>query len=211
MTSQFDDIDNQDGESREDEFPQWYVLKCQVNREDRLKRDLERRIQLSGLTNDVEEVYVPFERVKEFGPSGKQREVKRKVYPGYLFVKMRLTKDTWFLVRETPGIGDFAGTRGRPQPATTEEVEQFLRFREGAKTESARLEVPFMLDDYVKITSGSFADAQGEVTGLDVNAGLVTVTVKLFGKDTPIQLEYWQVEKTTRPSAEVSPDTARDE
>lgn len=211
MTSQFDDMDAGDGASYEDEFPQWYILKCQVNREDRVKRDLERRVQLSGLTNYVEEVYVPFERVKEFGPNGRQREVKRKVFPGYILVKMKLNKDTWFLMRETPGVGDFVGTSGKPMPAPEADVERLLRFREGAKTESARLEVPFMLRDHVKITSGSFADAKGEVTDIDVNAGLVTVTVKLFGKDTPIQLEYWQVEKTTEPSSEVSPDQTSDE
>ena len=196
MTSQFDDIDAGENGPLEDEFPQWYILKCQVNREDRVKRELERRIQLSGLSDVVEEVYVPFERVKEFAPNGKQREVKRKVFPGYILVKMRLTQDTWFLMRETNGVGDFAGSgSGRPMPASDKDVERLLRFREDEKTEKPRLEIPFVVGDSVRITSGSFAETMGEVAEVDVNAGTATVNIKMFGKDTPVKLEYWQVEK----------------
>ena len=202
MTSQFDAVDAGENGPIEDEFPQWYILKCQVNREDRVKRDLERRIQLSGLSDVVEEVYVPSERVKEFGPNGKQREVKRKVFPGYILVKMKLNKDTWFLMRETNGVGDFAGSgSGRPMPASPEDVEKLLRFREEEKTENPRLAIPFAVGDYVRIASGSFADTEGEVAEVDVNAGTVTVNVKMFGKDTPVKLEYWQVEKTDRPAS----------
>ena len=202
MTSQFDGIDSGENGPIEDDTPHWYILKCQVNREDRVKRDLERRIQLSGLSDVVEEVYVPFERVKEFGPNGKQREVRRKVFPGYILVKMKLNKDTWFLMRETNGVGDFAGSgNGRPMPASEEDVEKLLRFREEEKTEKPRLAIPFTVGDYVRIVSGSFADTEGEVAEVDVNAGTVTVNVKMFGKDTPVKLEYWQVEKTDRQSS----------
>ena len=195
MASQFDDVESGENGPVEDEFPQWYILKCQVNREDRVKRELERRIQLSGLSDDVEEVYVPFERVKEFGPNGRQREVKHKVFPGYILVKMKLNKDTWFLMRETNGVGDFAGSSGRPMPAPPEDVERLLRFREGEKAEKPRVESPYAVGDIVRIVSGSFAETEGEVASVDVNAGLVTVNVKMFGKDTPVQMAYWQVER----------------
>jgi transcriptional antiterminator NusG len=99
-------------------------------------------------------------------------------------------------MRETNGVGDFAGSGGgRPMPASPEDVEKLLRFRDDGKTEKPRLAIPFSIGDKVKIVSGSFAETEGEVAEVDANAGTATVNVKLFGKDTPVKLEYWQVEK----------------
>ena len=121
--------------------------------------------------------------------------MKRKVFPGYILVKMRLNKDTWFLMRETNGVGDFAGSSGRPMPASPGDVERLLRFREDEKTEKPRVESPFTVGDKIRIVSGSFAETEGEVAEVDVSAGVVTVNVKMFGQYTPVQLEYWQVER----------------
>lgn len=201
MASQFDNDDSQQNGDLCDQTPQWYILKCQVNREDRVKRELDRRIQVAGLGMGpgekglVEEVYVPVEKVKEFGKNGKQREVKHKLYPGYIMVKMILNNDTWFLMRETNGVGDFAGTSGRPMPAKEEDVKRLLSTREGAAETAPRVDVPYAVGDRIKIVDGPFIDTEGEVSDVDVVAGTVTVNVKMFGGDTPVNLEYWQVEK----------------
>ncbi len=195
MASQFENEDSEQNGELSDQTPQWYILKCQVNREDRVKRELDRRIQLANLGDVIEEVYVPVERVKEFGKNGKQREVKRKLYPGYILVKMILNNDTWFLMRETNGVGDFAGTSGKPMPAREEDVKRLLSFRGEQEAVKTRVEIPYVVDDHVKIKEGPFKDTEGEVAAVDAVAGMVTVNVKMFGKDTPVQLEYWQVEK----------------
>ena len=174
--------------------PQWYILKCQVNRETRVKKELERRIKLGGLENFVEEVYVPVETVIEHRKDGKQRKVEIKLYPGYIMVKMVLNKDTWFLMRETNGVGDFAGTSGKPMPARQEEVDRLLSYRNQSDFKP-RVRVPYVLGDRVKITEGSFKDTEGEVIAIDDVACNVTVNVMMFGKDTPVTLEFNQTEK----------------
>lgn len=195
MASQFEiDESDQNGEIF-DPTPKWYILKCQVNREDRVKRDLDRRIDATGLREFVNEVYVPVERVKEFDKNGRQREVKRKLYPGYILVNMVLNENTWFLMRETNGVGDFAGSSGRPMPARDEDVERLLKFHDEKPDEKTRVEIPYVVGDRVKVVDGPFNETEGVVGEVDVAGGKVSVNIKMFGKDTPIQLEFWQVEK----------------
>jgi len=106
--------------------PQWYILKVAFNREDSIREALEKRIKLSNLKECFGEILVPTEDVVEFTRAGKRRVVKRKLYPGYLMIQMIINDDTWFLVRETPGIGDFTGTYGKPTPMTDADVERAL-------------------------------------------------------------------------------------
>ena len=185
-----EEIDN--GEPK---VPQWYILKCQVNRENRVKKELDRRIKASGLDKFVEEVYVPVERVKEFAKNGKQHEVERKLYPGYIMVKMILNEDTWYLMRETNGVGDFAGTGGKPMPALEADVQRFLAFKDVDSQAKPRVEIPYEVNEHVKIIDGAFKDTDGVVTAINPALGNVTVNVKMFGRDTSLTLEYWQVEK----------------
>lgn len=195
MSSQFENDESNPETDLSDKTPQWYVLKCQVNREDRVKRELEWRVLQANLDKYVEEVYVPIERVKAFDKNGKQREIKRKIYPGYILVKMALNNETWFLMRETPGVGEFAGASGRPMPMPPEEVERLLKYHDEQTEEKPRIDVPFAVGDRATVKDGSFAGNKGEVSNVDVVGGKVTVNIVIFGKPTPVEFEYWQVEK----------------
>ena len=174
--------------------PQWYILKVQVNREDRVKRELDRRVKLAGLTETVKETLVPVERVVEI-KNGRKRETKRKRYPGYIMVNMVLTDEAWFLLRETPGVGEFIGTFGKPLPMTQKDVELMLQSDVEASVEKPRLEIPYRVGDRVKIKEGTFEDVEGVVAEIDELTGNVKVNIVFFNQDTPVELEYWQVEK----------------
>ncbi len=174
--------------------PEWYILKIQVNREDAVKKTLDRRIKLSGLEQYFEQTLVPTETVVEM-KNGKRREMKRKLYPGYLLVKMILNDETWFLVRETTGVGDFTGAGGKPLPMTQKDVDRILRTERATDEERPKLEIPYRVGDRVKINDGMFKDIEGEVNKIDELAGRVTVIISIFSRSTPVELEYWQVEK----------------
>lgn len=187
-----EDVENQMPE--EAPKPEWYILKIQVNREDAVKRTLDRRIKLSGLEQYFEQTLVPTETVVEM-KNGKRRETKRKLYPGYLLAKMILNDETWFLVRETTGVGDFTGAGGKPLPMTQKDVDRILRTERAADEEQPKLEIPYQVGDRVKINDGTFKDIEGEVSKIDELAGRVTVIISIFSRSTPVELEYWQVEK----------------
>ena len=174
--------------------PQWYILKVQVNREDRVKRELDRRVALAGLTETVKETLVPIERVVEI-KNGRKRETKRKRYQGYIMVNMVLTDEAWFLLRETPGVGEFIGTFGKPLPMTQKDVELMLQSDVEASVEKPRLEIPYKVGDRVKVKEGTFEDVEGVVAEIDELTGNVKVNIVFFNQDTPVELEYWQVEK----------------
>ena len=118
----------------------WYILKVQSNREDSIRDSLQRRVQMAGLDRTLREVIVPIEMVTEF-KGGKKRVVKRKLYPGYLVVHMEINDDTWFLVRETPGIGDFTGSAGKPTPMPPHEVAKIVAKQEEKTDEAPKLKI----------------------------------------------------------------------
>ena len=120
------DLEAEPGDEDENR-KQWYILKVQVNREDSIRQALQRRYLRDGLEEYFGDVVVPTEDVAEFTKSGKRRIVKRKLYPGYIMVHMAINDDTWFVVRETPGIGDFTGSGGRPTPMDAVDVERILK------------------------------------------------------------------------------------
>jgi transcriptional antiterminator NusG len=172
----------------------WYILKVQSNREDSIREGLLRRVRIAGLEHFFGDVIVPTETVTEF-KGGKKRVSKRKLYPGYLVVHMEITDDTWFLVRETPGIGDFTGAAGRPSPMLPHEVERILARSVEEKDEKApKLKIGFRPGDQVKINDGTFENFEGEVDSIDETNGRVTVMINIFGRSTPVELEYWQIE-----------------
>ncbi len=171
----------------------WYILKVQSNREDSIREGLMRRVAIAGLGYYFGDVIVPTEKVTEF-KGGKKRVTKRKLYPGYLVVQMEITEETWFLVRETPGIGDFTGAAGRPTPMLPHEVSRILAKKEEKSDEAPKLKIAFQLGDRVKITEGTFENFEGEVSGIDETNGRVTVMINIFGRSTPVELEYWQIE-----------------
>lgn len=171
----------------------WYILKVQSNREDSIREALQRRVAMAGLDDYFGEIIVPIEMVSEF-KGGKKRVVKRKLYPGYLVVNMEINDDTWFLVRETPGIGDFTGTVGKPTPMLPHEVQKIVSKQEEKGTEAPKLRISFSKGDRVKINEGTFENFEGEVDTIDEANGRVTVMINIFGRSTPVELEYWQIE-----------------
>jgi len=171
----------------------WYILKVQSNREDSIREGLQRRVAVAGLDRYFDEIIVPTEMVSEF-KGGKKRVVKRKLYPGYLVVHMEINEDTWFLVRETPGIGDFTGSAGKPTPMLPHEVSKIVAKQEEKTDEAPKLKINFNVSDRVKINEGTFENFEGEVDGIDEASGRVTVMINIFGRSTPVELEYWQIE-----------------
>jgi transcriptional antiterminator NusG len=172
---------------------QWYILKVQSNREDSIRETLMRRIQMQGLDKYFGDVVVPKEQVTEF-KGGKKRVVWKKLYPGYILVNMLLNDDTWYLVRETGGIGDFTGSAGRPSPMLPQDVAKLLNKAEVKADEAPRLKIAFKKGDRVKINEGTFENFEGEVEQIDEANGRVTVMLSIFGRSTPVDIEYWQIE-----------------
>jgi transcriptional antiterminator NusG len=172
----------------------WYILKVQSNRENTIVDALRRRVAVEGLESYFGEVIVPVEMVTEF-KGGKKKVVKRKLYPGYIVVEMVVTEDTWFLVRETPGVGDFTGAGGKPTPMSPADVEKIRPKVEADTSDAPRLKIDFKPGDKVKIIDGTFENFEGEVSAIDEASGRVTVMINIFGRSTPVELEYWQVEK----------------
>ena len=171
----------------------WYILKVQSNREDSIRDGLLRRVAIAGLDRFFGEIIVPTEQVTEF-KGGKKRVSKRKLYPGYLVVQMEINDDSWFLVRETPGIGDFTGPTGHPTAMLPHEVSRILAKKEEESEESPKVKIPFLAGDRVKINEGTFENFEGEVHAIDEANGRVTVMINIFGRSTPVELEYWQIE-----------------
>jgi len=172
---------------------QWYILKVQSNREDSIRETLLRRVSLQGMERFFGDVVVPKEQVTEF-KGGKKRVVWRKLYPGYILVNMLLNDETWYLVRETGGIGDFTGSAGRPSPMLPQDVAKLLRKDEEKAAEAPKLKITFKKGDRVKINEGTFENFEGEVEQIDEANGRVTVMLSIFGRSTPVDIEYWQIE-----------------
>jgi transcriptional antiterminator NusG len=171
----------------------WYILKVQSNREESIREGLLRRVAIAGLDHYFGDAIVPVERVTEF-KGGKKKVIKRKLYPGYLVVNMEINDDTWFLVRETPGIGDFTGAAGRPSPMLPHEVAKIVSKAEEKSEKAPKLKIGFKEGDRVKIKDGTFENFEGEVDSIDQTNGQVTVMINIFGRSTPVTLEYWQIE-----------------
>jgi transcriptional antiterminator NusG len=173
----------------------WYVLKVQSGREDTIREALERRVKIQGLGKYFGRIVVPKEKITEIR-NNKKRVVERKSYPGYIMVEMELNERTWFLVRETPGVGDFVGAHGTPTKMSGDEVNQMLG-QETAKAEETapRVRIDVERGDRVKIKDGPFENFEGTVEEVIEQRGLVKVMLIIFNRPTPVDLEYWQVER----------------
>lgn len=171
---------------------EWYFLRVQVGREDRIRRNMVSRLKQKGLEDKVPQIIVPTETVAEHR-GGKKRIHKRKLYPGYLMVQMDLTDDVWFALRETSGFGDFVGSRSQPTPMSPEEVENVLG-RMDASRQQPKMAVRFRKGDRVKIKQGPFEDMDAVVEDVNPEKGTLEVSVTIFGRPTPVSLGYWEVE-----------------
>jgi transcriptional antiterminator NusG len=171
----------------------WYILKVQSNRERSIADALKRKVAIEGLDKYVGDILVPTEKVTEF-KGGKKKVVERKLYPGYIVVHMHINDDTWFAVRETSGIGDFTGAGGKPSPMLPHEIARIVQTDEEESDDSPKLDIKFKTGDRVKVKDGTFEGFEGEVGTIDPQSGKVQVMISIFGRSTPVELEYWQVE-----------------
>lgn len=180
-------------ETQEDDKKQWYVLKVQSNRENTIREAIVKRVRIEGLEEYLGEIVVPTEKVSEI-KGGKKRVTQRKFFPGYIMVNVELNDDIWFAVRETPGVGDFVGAGGHPVPMSEDEVDRMLGREAAAEAEQPRLKINFQKGDRVKIKEGTFENFEGDVEEVIEAKGKVQVVIQIFGRPTPVELEYWQVE-----------------
>jgi transcriptional antiterminator NusG len=173
----------------------WYVLKVQSSREDTIRDALQRRVKIQGLERFFGQIVVPTEKITEIR-NNKKRIVERKTYPGYIMVQMELNEKTWFTVRETPGVGDFVGAHGTPTKMTETEVNQMLNQEEEKTTaETPKVRIDVERGDRVKIKDGPFENFEGTVEEVIEGRGLVKVMLIIFNRPTPVDLEYWQLER----------------
>ncbi len=179
---------------------QWFVLRVKAGREETVRESLWKRVQTNDLTDSLAQLLVVTERVTEI-KGGNRRSYERKIYPGYIMAEIdvddegEIPEDIWFLIRETPGIGDFVGAQRKPMPMGYDEVAKMLEQVKRAQAEPDQVQIEFEKGAHVKIREGTFENYEGEVEDVDVQKGLVKVLVTIFGRKTPIELEYWKVEK----------------
>ena len=178
----------------------WYVLRVASNKEEQVRDALQRKVKIEGLDDEIGRILVPTERRPSPRGARGKKFVERKMYPGYVFVEMALADDgrmserAWFLIRETTGVGDFIGPTGKPTAMSDSDVDKMLMQVEKAQ-DGAPVAVEFEKGDMVKIKEGAFENFEGEVDEVLGDKGLIRVIVTIFGRATPVELEYWQVEK----------------
>ena len=186
-------------ESDDDEMAhEWYVVKVANGREDTLSRKVERKLALSGLDKYVRNIAVPKQKVIEI-KEGKKRVREQKLYQGYFFMECQLVDEIWYLLREVQGVGSFVGGKAadKPMPMTPEEVRKLRDMMEQRESEAApELKIDVKKNDSVKVKDGPFENFEGVVEEVQPKTGKLRVMVTIFGQDTPVDLEYWQVEKT---------------
>jgi transcription termination/antitermination protein NusG len=171
----------------------WYVLHTLTGQEDKVKANLLNRLKLSNLQDQISQVLIPTEVVAEV-KSGKKRISERKFFPGYVLVEMELTDESWYLVKNTPGITGFISSGSKPTPLLNEEVENILK-QSQEKKEKPMPKVMFNQGESVRIKEGPFINFNGIIEEVNPARGKLKVSVMIFGRSTPVELEYWQVER----------------
>jgi len=174
-------------------------LRVAANKEEQVKETLRQKVKLEGLSDIIGRIEVPVEQVKRIR-GRKQTVHKRKLYPGYVFMEMEPTEDNripekaWYLIKETSDAGDFIGTEGVPTPMRDTDVAKMLLEAESPE-EAPSIKVEFKKGDRIKIQEGAFENFEGVVDSIDSERGVVKVIVTIFGRPTPLDIEYWQIEK----------------
>ncbi len=169
----------------------WYVVHCYSGYENKVRFNLEQRIESMGMKDMIFDVVVPTEEEIEV-KEGKRKTIERRVFPGYILVNMILTEESWYVVRNTPGVTGFVGMGTQPTPLRPEEVAQILKRMEA---EAPRVKVTFKPGERVRIIDGPFNDFRGTVSDIDMERAKVRVMVNFFGRETPVELDFLQVEK----------------
>lgn len=169
----------------------WYVVHCYSGYENKVRHNLEQRIESMGMKDKIFDVVVPTEEEIEV-KEGKRRTVERRVFPGYILVNMIMSEESWYVVRNTPGVTSFVGQGNTPLPLRPEEVTQIVKRMEA---EAPRIKVTFRQGERVRIVDGPFNDFRGTVSEIDMERAKVRVMVNFFGRETPVELDFLQVEK----------------
>ncbi|MEW4454642.1 transcription termination/antitermination protein NusG [Bremerella sp. JC817] len=191
-----EEVTEEEIEPADEAQKEWYILKVQSNREKSICTNLIRRVKMAGLEGYFGEILVPTEDLVEY-KNGKKKVTKQKLYPGYIVVHMAINDETWFLVRETGGIGDFTGAGGKPVPMLPHEVDRIVkktRKPDEGEQEEVKTNIRFKIGDHVRITEGTFENFEGDVEVIDNTNGRVTVMINIFGRTTPVEMEHWQME-----------------
>jgi transcription termination/antitermination protein NusG len=170
----------------------WYVIHTYAGYENKVKANLQSRIQSMNVEEKVFEVVIPMEDVMEI-KQGKKQVVQKKVFPGYLLCRMYLDDDSWYVVRNTPGVTGFVGSGAKPTPLSTREVDRILQVKQDQKKLKPRLE--FEENESVRVTSGPFANFTGSISEINVDQSKLKVLVNIFGRETPVELGFDQVAK----------------
>ena len=170
----------------------WYVVHCYSGYENKVRHNLEQRIETMGMKDKIFDIVVPTEEEIEV-KEGKRRTVERRVFPGYILVNMILSEESWYVVRNTPGVTGFVGMGNTPTPLRPEEVSQIIKRMEA---EAPRIKVTFKSGERVRIVDGPFNDFRGTVSEIDMERAKVRVMVNFFGRETPVELDFLHVEKT---------------
>ena len=171
----------------------WYVIHTQTGHEERVKTTLENRAQQFSLQDKIAQILIPMEKVSEI-KAGKKKISTRKFFPGYVLVEMELNDDTWYLVKNTPGVSGFIGSGRKPLPLRESEVEGIIKQAE-EKKEKPTPKVIFEKGESIRVKEGPFVNFNGTIEEVNPNKGKLKVMVAIFGRTTPVELEYWQVEK----------------
>jgi transcriptional antiterminator NusG len=178
---------------------QFFVLRVASNKEDRVREALARKVKIEGLETVVNRILVPSERVRSM-KDGKRRDTERKLYPGYVFIELELDKNgtipekVWFMIKETDGVGDFIGSNGKPTPMSPKDQGKMLEEAE-RPDEGPRFEAQFKKGERIKVTNGAFINFEGDVDEVIPDKGMVRIITTIFGRPTPLELEYWQIER----------------
>ncbi len=170
----------------------WYVIHTYSGQEDSVKSTLEQRIKTTGIEDKVEEILVPTEEKLE-KKNGKQEVVDKRMFPGYVLIKMEMDDDAWYVIRNTPGVSGFVSSGNKPVPVQTEEINDILD-KMGLKEEKV-IKVDFEKGDKVKVIDGPFEDFIGIVQKINVQQRKVKVLVSMFGRETPVELSFSQIEE----------------
>jgi len=177
--------------TEEDDRRDWYVIHCYSGYENKVRYNLEQRIESMGVKDQIFDVVIPTQEEIEV-KEGKRRVVERHVFPGYVLVNMIMTEESWYVVRNTPGVTGFVDQGNEPTPLRPEEVAQILKRMEA---EAPHIKVTFKMGERVRIVDGPFHDFRGTVSEIDMDRAKVRVMVNFFGRETPVELDFLQVEK----------------
>lgn len=169
----------------------WYVVHCYSGYENKVRHSIEQRIETMGMQDKIFDVVVPTEEEIEI-KDGKRRTVERRVFPGYILVQMIIDEDSWYVVRNTPGVTGFVGMGDDPTPLRPDEVAKIMNRMEA---EAPKVKFDFQINEKVRISSGPFSDVIGTVAEIDADRAKVRVMVSFFGRETPVELDFLNVEK----------------